>query len=247
MKVQRKHRIMGLVTALIVLCLPAVAPALDSYSAGYDVVGAGNTGHIAFTFDGSWKVSFDSAQITAATGGSSDPIIGMWQSISSPAQSSYNYLMVSQTTPGSNIWNLAGVANQVVVTSTSGQVLLSGLATAQTIDLNTGTIYWGPVTDIQVNNTIGSSTLQQFAGYATGIMTMTYKTASQLTNWIGNPDVTPGTKTAHYTISLSGDLTSAPEPATWVLMLIGMALLGYSAWQHSRGQETVFSSIFLRM
>ncbi|MDQ5986527.1 MAG: hypothetical protein CSYNP_02257 [Syntrophus sp. SKADARSKE-3] len=246
MKIHRKCGIMIILAALLMLWLPLVANALDSLP-GYDVAGAGNYGHVNFIYDGSWKISFDPGQITAATGGSSDPIIGKWQNFYNPAQSSYNYLMVSQTTPGSNIWNLSGGSNQMVVKDTSGKVLLSGYATAQTIDLNTGTINWGPVTGITVNNTIGSLTLQQFAAYSTGTMTMTYKTASQLTNWVGSPDVIPGTKSAHYTMSFDGSgMTAAPEPSTWVLMLIGMLFLGYSAWQYSRGQETVFSSIYWR-
>lgn len=245
MKLQRISRIMVILAAAIMIGLPATVQALDSYSAGYDT-STDKSNHIAFTYDGSWKVSFDASQIVSATGGSSDPIIGKWQSISNPTQSSYNYLMVSQTTPGSNIWTLAGGANQIVVTSSTGEVLLSGMATAQTIDLNTGTIYWGEVTDLKVDNTIGSDTLKQFASYTTGILTMTYKMSSSLSNWIGADNVSKGTKTSHYYTSLGGsDLTAVPEPSTWALILMGMIFLGYSFWQHS-GAGEVFSDIRIR-
>jgi hypothetical protein len=115
---------------------------------------------------------------------------------------------------------------------------LSANALAGQINFNTGEITWGPVTDIAVNNAIGSTTLNQFASYTTGMMTMSFAATDCIKNWI-QTTASAGTQNGTYTNRfVAGGVSAVPEPSTWALILIGMAFLAYSYRRHLRG-ETV--------
>jgi len=213
---------------------------LTGYSAGY--IGGGV---LNFGYDGARKISFIPGQVTQVTGGAGDPIIGAWQTLYNPNQYNFDYVMTAQTSTG--IWSLtASDPSRVIVgaaavntgNASNPPYYLSANALAGQINFNTGEITWGPVTGITVNNTIGSTTLNQFSNYTTGMMTMSFAATECIKNWI-QTTTSAGTQNGTYTNRLvAGGLSAVPEPSTWALMLIGMAFLGYSYLRHCRG-ETV--------
>ena len=214
------RRVLFIVLLVGVCPPPADVLALSSYTAGnniqFDYVG------------GQQQVGFYPAQVGSASGGASDPIIGNWQTLYVPAHTSWDYVLVSQVSSG--VWSLSGDAETLVLTPSSGdwntpsQYLLQAQATAQTIDFNTGTVTWGEVSILSVNNSISSSTLQQFSGYSTGSLTMSFATDAALQSWAQTPS---GSLTRSY----SSTLTGTPEPHVWMLWLTGLGLLGYTRFR----------------
>jgi hypothetical protein len=81
------------------------------------------------------------------------------------------------------------------------------------------------VTGLTTQNLIGSSTLTDFAGYSTGSLTMSFITDTALRNWVQAPTATAQDR------SYSATLTGVPEPATWVLMMAGLGLMGYTLYR----------------
>jgi len=236
-----------LVVMMALLMSPAAVHAYDAgslsgYSAGY--VGGGV---LTFDYDGSRKISFIPSQVTAATGGSGDPIIGRWQTLYNPTQYNFDYIMTPTASTG--VWSLTATAPSRIIVSEAAintgnasnpPYYLSANAMAAQIDFNTGVVSWGQVTDITVNNAISSSTLNQFANYTTGMMSMTFAATDAVKSWI-QTTTSAGSQNGTYTNMLtSGGVSAAPEPSTWALMLIGMAFLGYSYRRHLRG-ETVLN------
>jgi hypothetical protein len=177
---------------------------------------------------GQEQVGFQPAQVGSASGGASDPIIGNWQTLYVPAHTTWDYLLVSQISPG--VWSLSADPEILILSPSSGdwntpsQYLLQAQATAQTIDFNTGTVTWGAVSTLSVNNFISSSTLQQFSGSSTGSLTMSFATDAALQSWAQTPS---GSLTRTY----SSTLTGTPEPHVWMLWLTGLGLLGYTRYR----------------
>ena len=71
--------------------------------------------------------------------------------------------------------------------NTPSKYLISGQATAQTINFNTETISWMPMGNISPSNSIASPTLQSFSRYSTGILTLSFVTDATVRNWAQNP------------------------------------------------------------
>jgi hypothetical protein len=209
------QRILFIILLVGVCPPPGDALALPSYTAGntieFDYVG------------GQRQVGFQPAQVGSASGGASDPIIGNWQTVYVPAHTT-----VSQISPG--VWSLSTDPEILILSpsssdyNTPSQYLIQAQATAQTIDFNTGTVTWGAVSILGVNNFISSSTLQQFSGYSTGTLTMSFATDAALQSWAQTPS---GTLTSSY----SSTLTGTPEPHVWMLWLTGLGLLGYTRYR----------------
>ena len=244
-----KCRILAAVMMALLMCPAAVfacdpitcnAGSLTGYNAGYNAGGV-----LTFGYDGSRKISFIPGQVTAATGGAHDPIIGAWQTLYNPNQYNFDYVMTAQTATG--VWSLTatdpsrtivGAAAVNTGNAANPPYYLRADAPAAQIDFNTGQITWGPVTGITVNNAIGSTTLSQFASYTTGMMTMCFVATDSVKEWI-QTTTSAGTQNGTYTNRLvAGGVSAVPEPSTWALILIGMAFLGYSYRRQWRG-ETV--------
>ena len=208
------------VLALWFVCVcppPGDALALPSYTV---------TGTIQFDYtSGQQQVGFYPGQVSSASGGASDPIIGNYQTVYVPAHTSWDYVLVSEISPG--VWSLSGGAETIVVTpspsdwNNSSRYRLQAEASAQTIDFNTGTVIWGSVTILSVNNSISSSTLQDFSSYSTGTLTMSFATSTALQGWAETPS---GSLSSSY----SSTLTGTPEPHVWLLWLTGLGLTGYA-------------------
>jgi hypothetical protein len=218
---RKKIKYLLLLAFLLCMTMGEEALALPSYTVG-------NTIDFAYT-GGQIQVGFYPGQVNSASGGAGDPIVGAWQTLYGPSHTSWDYILVSQILPG--VWSLDSDAEKIVLTTNVGdygtpsQYLISGWATAQTIDFNTGTLTWGPVTGLTTQNLIGSSTLTDFAGYSTGSLTMSFITDTALRNWVQAPTATAQDR------SYSATLTGVPEPATWVLMMAGLGLMGYTLYR----------------
>jgi len=181
-------------------------------------------------------------QITG-TSSPSDPIIGSWQSIfvgghesgKFPGQS-YDYQLTTETFKGSGVWNLTGGEATIYITTDKptsekdvGETYLVAKATAATIDFNTGVVSWGTVTVADVKNPFGSSSaLSAFTQYATGLFTYTFETSKQLKDWVADTKK-GGIRSTSFETQLH--TTGVPEPQTWVLLIMGCALL---AWRFRR-------------
>jgi hypothetical protein len=208
----------ALVLLFVCVCPPpGDALALPSYTVA---------GTIQFDFTGGQQqVGFYPGQVSVASGGASDPIIGNYQTVYVPAHTSWDYVLVSKISPG--VWSLSGGTETIVVTPSSGDWNNSSLyrlqaqATAQTIDFNTGTVTWGSATILSVNNAISSSTLQDFSSYSTGTLTMSFATSTALQGWAETPS-------GGLSSSYSSTLTGTPEPHVWLLWLTGLGLTGYA-------------------
>ena len=210
---------------LFVVLLVGVCPppgdvlALPSFTVG---------GTIQFDYGSQRQVGFQPAQVGSASGGASDPIVGNWQTLFVPAHTTWDYILVSQVSSG--VWSLSPDPEILILSpsssdyNTPSQYLIQAQATAQTIDFNTGTVTWGAVSILGVNNFISSSTLQQFSGYSTGTLTMSFATDAALQSWAQTPS---GTLTSSY----SSTLTGTPEPHVWMLWLTGLGLLGYTRYR----------------
>jgi len=214
------QRVLFIVLLVGVCPPPGDALALPSYTVG---------GTIQFDYVGSQQqVGFQPAQVGSASGGASDPIIGNWQTLYVPAHTTWDYVLVSQVSSG--VWSLSADPEILILSPSSSdynnpaRYLVQAQATAQTIDFNTGTVIWGAVSILGVNNSISSSTLQQFSGYSTGTLTMSFVTDAALQNWAQTPS---GSLTRTYSSSLTG----TPEPHVWMLWMTGLGLLGYARYR----------------
>jgi hypothetical protein len=128
----------------------------------------------------------------------------------------------SLTSLGGNIYSLSLVTglNSTIKVDT----FLTANALATQINFDTNTIAWSNVAMGSISNTIGSTALDDLAA-TDGSYSFTNFTFEQLTNegtWLtgsagGN---------ARYYSKLEG-FSSTPEPAEWMLMFIGLGMLGY--------------------
>ena len=214
------QRVLFIVLLVGVCPPPGDVLALPSYTVG---------GTIQFDYVGSQQqVGFQPAAVGSASGGASDPIIGNWQTLYVPAHTTWDYILISQVSSG--VWSLSADPEMLILSPSSSdynnpaRYLVQAQATAQTIDFNTGTVTWGEVSILGVNNFISSSTLQQFSGYSTGSLTMSFATGAALQSWAQTPS---GSLTSSY----SSTLTGTPEPHVWMLWLTGLGLLGYARYR----------------
>ncbi len=184
-------------------------------------------GSLKFTVsDSKILVSILSKQITGASS-PGDPVVGKYQQIYVPAHTSYDFTLGSGA---GGSYNLSGGAVAYRVTarsSTTSMKYLEGTLTALTIDFNLGIINWSPMSNLATYNlgSLASPTLNEFSNYSTGLMTFSFVTSESLKGWISNPKKSYATS---YTSSFSTPVTTTPEPGTWMMILAGMGLLGFS-------------------
>lgn len=216
-------RTLGLGSAITLFLLVLAAGPAWAYPS-LDV--AGGKDSLKFTVSGSTiRVDILSKKITD-TSGPSDPLVGKYQQIYVPAHTSYDFTLGSGS---GGVYSLSGGPAVYQVTASSGTTsttYLQGALTALTIDFNLGIINFSSVSGLTASNagSLGSPTLNEFSNYSTGLMTFSFVTSESLKNWISNPKNT-------YTTSYSSSLTVTPEPATWLLILAGMGLLGFSQYR----------------
>lgn len=180
-----------------------MAPASALWSIG---AGAAAT----FTSDGTTiSISFDPAVTYTVPSG--DPVAGSYQAISGTLA----FSAASETAPG--VYTLTstpitlGMADTPADAGIPGTRYLGMTFVPESLDFNTGTVVFqsgGAITDI--NNSIGSTSLDQFAGGAASL-TMTFSglaisNSGFLTTWSGSAVTAYGSTP-----------TATPEPQTYAL------------------------------
>ncbi len=218
-------RILSISSAAIVIGVVfAIAGQVWAYPS-LDV--AGGSGSLKFTVWGSTvRLDVISKKITDTSYGPKDPLVGKYQQIYIPTHMNYDYTLGRGS---GGIYELVGGSAVYRVTdkqSVDSATYLQGALTALTIDFNLGIINWSPVSDLKASNveSLGSPTLKEFSNYSTGLMTFSFDSSDSLKKWISNPQ-------HYYETSYDSQLTATPEPATWMLILLGTCLLGFSLYR----------------
>jgi len=214
----------GIISMAVMMILVSAGGAL---AAPYYTVGNGSsaTAMQEFYQGGVQAIKFFPAFANDVTGPAGDTIIGSLQQISGIYTLSY----VSGPTLG--LYNLTkvggGTSTITVDTNDLSTTLFTATATALQINFANNTISWSSVTNPTFNNTIGSTALTDLAGDSTYAFTsFTFESLGSETAWLsGN---TGQTYNARYSSELDGFSSSAvPEPAEWMLMFIGLGMLGF--------------------
>jgi hypothetical protein len=128
--------------------------------------------------------------------------------------------------------------NAVSVVNSSYADLLTGLSTAFSLDVSnwngttgTGTISWNPVTNLALTDagtTLSSPTLNAFDLGSNASLTMSFVITSGVYNFVtGSSLDNIGTQLK----AQLGQVTAAPEPGEWTLMLVGMGLIGFTIYR----------------
>ena len=176
-------------------------------------------------YGGSKAMYFTNQPITSPTG---DNIVGRYQAIGGL----YSMSRVGSTNVYTLTYNAAGSAyfdvgtQTVKAQSASGStVYFDALATALQINFDSNTIAWSNVTlASSINNSIGSTALDDLAASSTYAFTsFTFEQLASEGTWLSG---TSGSLNARYYSKLEG-FSAAPEPAEWILMFIGLGLLGF--------------------
>ena len=212
----------GIISMAVMMILVSAGGVL---AAPYYTVGNGSsaTAMQEFYQGGVQAIKFFPAFANDVTGPAGDTIIGSLQQISGIYTLSY----VSGPTLG--LYNLTkvggGTSTITVDTNDLSTTLFTAVATALQIDFTNHTISWSSVTSPTFNDTIGSTALTDLAGSATYAFTsFTFESLGTETAWLsGNTGLTYN---ARYASELQG-FSAAPEPAEWMLMFIGLGMLGF--------------------
>ena len=214
-----------LMAAAMVLATATGAFALAYYEAGTPDNSTASTASLSMGYYNTSTTAFTTNVITATraikftpnqiTGPPGDSLAGgdYYQAITG---------VYSLTSLGGSIYSLSlvtGLNSQIKV-----DTFLTANASATQINFDTNTIAWSNVAMGSINNTIGSTALDDLAA-ANGSYSFTNFTFEQIANegtWLtgaigGN---------ARYYSKLEG-FSSTPEPAEWVLMFIGLGMLGF--------------------
>jgi hypothetical protein len=128
---------------------------------------------------------------------------------------------------GGNVYNLtlvSGGSSTIKVTDGTTNFLTAS-ATALQINFGTDSIAWSDVTNVNIDNTIGSQALTDLAASSTyAFSSFTFEQLALETTWLsGGAGVN-----ARYYSQLDG-FPAAPEPGEWVLMIVGLGLAGFYA------------------
>lgn len=159
----------------------------------------------------------------------SDPIIGKYQVMyisSHPLQ--YDYTLEKEIAPG--VWQLVSETSTVALAASGDPRVstnyLTGLATATTIDFNTGTVTWSTVEQLTVltANLPSSQVLADFSNYSVGTLSYTFSTTDELKTWIKSTTKNDSVFKTSYWTRLEGSLSGVPEPGVWMLILTGLAV-----------------------
>ena len=200
------------------------AMALPYFEAGTPLNNSAPTSMKETYYGGAKAIYFTNQEITGPSGDSlvsRNQSIGGIYTLSSAGGSIYNLTQV--TTPaaiGDYGTNTLRAQNPAGTTS-----YFDAVATALQINFNTDTISWSGVTLANtINNSIGSTALTDLAASSTYAFTsFTFEHLGTESTWLSG---TTGSYNARYYSKLEG-FAAAPEPAEWVLMFIGLGMLGF--------------------
>lgn len=205
-----------------------IAMALPYFEVGLPSNSGTPTSLIETYYGGSPAIYFTNQPITAPSG---DSLVGRYQSIGG---------LYTLTSVGGNVYNLtyqAGASgdygtNIVKAQNLSGSATyFTAEATALQINFNTHSISWSDVTNVSFNNTITSTSLTDLSLSSTyAFTTFTFEALGTESTWLSG--TTGTTYNARYYSRLDG-FSAVPEPAEWMLMMIGLALMGY--YLHRKG------------
>ncbi|MCX5905657.1 MAG: PEP-CTERM sorting domain-containing protein [Deltaproteobacteria bacterium] len=127
---------------------------------------------------------------------------------------------------GGGIYNLIGGPSTITVTD-GGPAVLQATATATQINFNNHTISWGAVNMGAIDVGIGSQSLIDLAAnnasYA--FTNFSFDAIANENQWLTGGSPNTNTPTV-YRSRLEG-FAAAPEPAEWMLMFIGLGMLGF--------------------
>jgi hypothetical protein len=207
-----------LIAAAMVFTTATGAFALAYYEAGS---ADNNTSGTALVFQNNNKTfSFASNYTTGPAGGGLDAFMAYYQSISG----SYT---INQAL-GNNVYSLTGGASTIRVRDSDlNNVYLQATATATQIDLTNHTIAWTGITMGSIDTSNNAQSLIDIqavkdAGGAFQFSSFTFEGIGALNTWLGGG----AGGNARYYSNLEG-IAAAPEPAEWVLMFIGLGMLGF--------------------
>jgi hypothetical protein len=199
--------------AILMTMLTATGAWALSYTAGNASSG---TAMRLFTDSGVKYLKFYTDNNVVAPSG--DNIIGALQTISG--------IYTLTATGDANVYTLSNATSGVVLTNAAGtQTYMNAAATALTINFATNTINWD-VTGVTVTSAglaSGSAVLNDFASSSTFAFTsFTFEENASESSWLSGG----GTLNLRYSSELSG-FAATPEPAEWMLMFIGLGMLGF--------------------
>lgn len=186
--------------------------------------------------NGNIQVNIGPDQITNTSNGPNDKLVkvGAYLTIYNPEHPNYDFTMTKTSTGTYSISN-DPLTFQIQTYATGGAQYLRGNMTQMSLDMNTGSIVWGTITDLQISNTIGSKTLTEFIQGDYNAMNVTQFTLSSmdaLQQWVSNPS---GSFSSKYCITVTGSQgpTAAPEPSQWILLITGLIVMGSLASRRS--------------
>ena len=224
-----------LMATMMVIALAGVAVAVDyntvgSYEAGVNIL---DTKGISFKWSGGVRTFyFRTGQQMPITGPEGDNISNPLNSMLQAITGTYSFGNVYDS---SGIYSITpGVTSQITVGDGSFPNVLSATATATLINFGNNTITWqvsdAPGSVVIENTDLQSVNLANIQSNATAysfnltFQEWTSETAEE--NWLKGTSGYNGTQDKAYSSKFSG-LAAAPEPAEWVLMFIGLGMLGF--------------------
>ncbi|MDQ5985436.1 MAG: hypothetical protein CSYNP_01146 [Syntrophus sp. SKADARSKE-3] len=218
----------SLIAVMMTFVMVQAVMAVPYFEAGTYANNSAPTSLVETYYGGNLAIYFTNQPVTGPGG---DSIVGKYQSIGG---------LYTLASAGGNIYNLTLATDQnavenygtntVKAQSGGGTVYFSALATALQINLNTHAITWSAVTGVNINNTIGSQALTDLAASSTyAFTTFNFESLGTESAWLSGAT---GSYNARYYSNLTG-FSAAPEPGEWVLMLMGLGILGF--YLHRRG------------
>lgn len=207
-----------LLAAVMIIATAVGAVAAPYYEAGTPSNLTAGTAMILGTNGATRTISFYGNQITGPSG---DALTGT--NINQMISGTYNLSLV-----GGNIYNLVLVGGgQSIVRAFDNNTFTTYMqanALATQIDFNTHTISWGSVTNMNITNSIGSQSLTDMAGMTGGyaFTSFTFEQIGSEAAWLAGG----AGGHARYYSKLEG-FSAVPEPGEWMLMFIGLGMLGF--------------------